>query len=514
MPKPEGFEKTEFNLVAEMDEPLAEAQSEGAFRILLLGDFSGRGNREIFAPAAAISEERLFEVDCDNLDEVMARLAVAVKLPVEGEAHPPLSIQLAELDDLHPGRLWSRLELFKGIREKRKQLSDPVCFARLEAESAAGRSSTPAARAPAEPAGGEGSTSLLNQVLSAAENGRTERPVVRPLSDWDRLLNDIVQPHRLPAAGQRQEAALKLLDEATAELMRAILHYPDFQQLEAAWRALDFLVRRLETGTELKLYLLDVSKSELDAGLNSAGDLSSTAIYRLLVEQGVSTPGGLPWALWAGNYEFDGSRQDAQMLASLAKIAAAADAPFISSASSKLLGCESLDRTPDPRDWQTCADAEAEQAWKALRRLPEASYVGLAIPRLLLRLPYGQATDPIDEFRFEEMEDPPRHEDYLWGNSAFGCVYLLAQAFSQFGWAMRPGMFHEIEDLPLHVYRRQGESKSKPCAEVLLTERAVETILEAGLMLFLSFKNRDAARLARFQSLLDSSAPLAGKWQV
>jgi len=110
------------------------------------------------------------------------------------------------------------------------------------------------------------------------------------------------------------------------------------------------------------------------------------------------------------------------------------------------------------------------------------------------------------------MENQPRHEDYLWGNPVFGCVYLLAQAFSQFGWKMRPGTFQEIEGLPLHVYQEQGESKTKPCAEVLLTERAAEAILDAGLMLFLSFKNRDTARLVRFQSLSDPLAGLAGRW--
>ncbi len=213
-----------------------------------------------------------------------------------------------------------------------------------------------------------------------------------------------------------------------------------------------------------------------------------------------------------GNYIFDEIREDVELLGRMAKIASHAGAPFISAASAHILGCESLAETPDPDDWQRQTNEEGSQAWEALRKFPQASYVGLALPRFLLRLPYGQDTDPVEEFDFEEMDADPNHEDYLWGNPCFACVCLLAQVFSRYGWNLRLGVIQDIEGLPLHIYKEQGESKVKPCAEVVLTERAAEIILDNGLMPLLSFRNQDTIRLARFQSLADPLTHLAGRW--
>jgi type VI secretion system protein ImpC len=166
---------------------------------------------------------------------------------------------------------------------------------------------------------------------------------------------------------------------------------------------------------------------------------------------------------------------------------------------------------PDVRQWSGPADA---QAWQALRALPQAAWLGLAMPRVLLRLPYGQQTDPVERFAFEEMASPPAHESYLWGNSALLCALLLAQSFSEAGWEMRPGMHQHVEGLPLHVYKRDGESLAKPCAEALLTEPAVERMLDWGLIPVISPAGRDAVRVVRFQSLAAPPAALVGPWSA
>jgi type VI secretion system protein ImpC len=131
----------------------------------------------------------------------------------------------------------------------------------------------------------------------------------------------------------------------------------------------------------------------------------------------------------------------------------------------------------------------------------------------LLRLPYGAATDPVESFSFEEMPDTPEHEDYLWGNPAFACALLLAQSFSDSGWQMRPGEHSEINGLPLHAYKQNGDSELKPCAEALLTERAAGKILENGLMPLVWLKSQDSVRLLRFQSVAKPLRALAGRWQ-
>lgn len=136
----------------------------------------------------------------------------------------------------------------------------------------------------------------------------------------------------------------------------------------------------------------------------------------------------------------------------------------------------------------------------------------MALPRFLLRLPYGKKTDPIESFDFEEMPEAPAHEDYLWGNPAFAWAVLLAQSFREYGWEMRPGLHAQIDGLPLHVYEHDGESELKPCAEALLTEEAAAHVLDNGPMPLVSLKGRDAAQLVRFQSIAEPLRSLAGRW--
>jgi predicted component of type VI protein secretion system len=140
--------------------------------------------------------------------------------------------------------------------------------------------------------------------------------------------------------------------------------------------------------------------------------------------------------------------------------------------------------------------------------------VALAMPRFLLRLPYGRETSRLESFDFEEFPGSPSHGGYLWGNPAFAVALLLGQSFSEEGWQMRPGSVSQVENLPLHTYRTDGDSQLKPCAEVLLTEEAVERMLESGLIPLVSFKGRDSVRVGRFQSIADPQRPLAGRWQV
>ncbi len=157
------------------------------------------------------------------------------------------------------------------------------------------------------------------------------------------------------------------MDRASGELLRLILSHPHFQAMEAAWRGLDFLVTRLETAEQLGVYLLDMSKEELAADLAGDSDLRKSAIFRLLVEEAVQTPGGVPWAVVAGCYSLEKTLADIGLLARMAQVAGAAGAPFIAAASDRMLCGRSLHQTPDPDDWQPQAEAEAEEAWQLLR---------------------------------------------------------------------------------------------------------------------------------------------------
>jgi type VI secretion system protein ImpC len=329
----------------------------------------------------------------------------------------------------------------------------------------------------------------------------------------EQFLKMIVTPHLVAADNPQEEELVAAVDSMIAALMQAILHHADFQALEATWRGLHFLCSRLETDEQLQVLLLDLNKEELASDLLFASDLSTTVMYRILVKNTVETLGSHPWTTVVGDYCFAGSSDDAELLGRLAKICARSGAPFLAGASEGLVGCDSLAVTPDPHDWQLALGEKDQLAWTMLRALPEASFIGLALPRFLLRLPYGEATDAIDRFFFEEMGEKPDHSSYLWGNPVFACACLIGQAFSRNGWQLQLGQILDVDGLPLHLYKENGEVKIKPCAEILLTQKAAEQILDQGLMPLLSFKEQDKIRLARFQSIAEPLTRLSGPWR-
>jgi len=431
------------------------------FRILLLGDFSGRTS----------SDWRPVEIDRDNFEDVLARLAPSFS-----------GMKFRELDDFHPDRIYQS-PLFAELREERRKVD------------AGGSSRAKGAKAEAErpplPDLASGA-SLLDSMMEADEPKAA--PPVTHRGGLEAVVESVVAPYRVPAENPELPGLRAKADEDSSALMRAILHHPAFQAVEAAWRAVFHLVRAVETGTQLRIYLLDVSKAALAADLGASDDPRRSNIWRILVDD---TEAGEPWSLVAGNYAFAQAAGDAQVLDVLARIMSAAGAPFLGEA--------------DPAGGKDAA--EGAKVWEQFRRTTQACWVGLAMPRFLLRLPYGTKTDRVEGFDFEEMPGVPGHGEYLWGNPAFALVRMLAEAFASEGWDMRPGAHSEIDGLPLHVYEADGEKQLKPCAEVLLTERDLDWIMDQGYMALASIRGRDAVRLVRFQSVAEPPARLAGRWE-
>jgi len=518
MPKSISFADVNLEVSPSTAEKAFLPDPETPFRVLLMGDFSGRTGRAVAGAALPVSKPLL--IDRDNFDEVVARLKPELRLQFPGGNLPPVLISFSEPEDFHPDRIFQRLPLFQMLRDTRRKLEDPSTFAETAAllrPTAEVRprppQPPPAPERPPQPPPIPTGAGLLDDILAQTERAPLERAPSRDDLAWESFLRDLVAPYASPSPDPRQAELVAQVDTTIASQMRAVLHHPAFQALEAAWRAVFFLIRELETGTYLKLYLLDLSRDELAADLLPAEDLASTRTYRLWVEEAVETPGGEPWAVLAGDYTFSDAPEDVKLLGQIAKLARRAGAPFLAEAGPAVLGCRSLAETPYPHEWSLPQPPERVQAWEALRRLPEASSLGLVVPRFLLRLPYGRQTSPIEEFSFEEMPEPPEHERYLWGNPAFACIYLLAQAFTQQGWGFWPGAVGDIDGLPAHVYKEDGESRMKPCAEALLTEKAAMAILEKGPMVLLSIKDRNQVRLLRFQSITEPAAPLYSRWQ-
>ncbi|MEW5980287.1 MAG: type VI secretion system contractile sheath large subunit [Acidobacteriota bacterium] len=490
--------------------------SEVPFRIAVLGDFSGQAGREkVRVPPAKLHP--VF-IDRDNFEDVLQELGVQAHLQL-GTSRQRLVLRFESLDDFHPDRILTTLSVFQRLRDMRRKLVNPATFAEAAAEVRKWAGVGDEEARPEEKNQGESESEpedvelsagfLLDALKERKAGGRGSAES----SDWARMLKELVEPYRIEREDPAQAQLVGYVDAAIGELMEAILHHPEFQALEATWRGVYFLVSQLETGSELKIYLVDLTKKELATDLRSVEDLSRTAIYRKMVEETVQTPGANPWALLAGSYVFGLESDDIESLGRIAKIASAAGAPFVANAGSSLIGCASLASTPDPDDWSVPGETPATQRWEALRRLPEASWLGLILPRFLLRLPYGKRFDPVESFPFEEMGASPEHEHYLWGNPCFVAALLIGRTFSESGWDFSEGIQQDVDGLPVHVYEEAGESIAKPCAEILLTQRAADTIASHGLMPLATMKGEDRVRLLRVESVAEPPSRLAGRWR-
>jgi type VI secretion system protein ImpC len=205
---------------------------------------------------------------------------------------------------------------------------------------------------------------------------------------------------------------------------------------------------------------------------------------------------------------------DERGLRRLAGLARKAGGPLLAGIHPRLMGCESMAATPDPDDWKQPLDEVCRHAWRQLRAHPDACWIGLAMPRILLRLPYGGDPSGTESFDFQEMPQPPLHEAYLWGSPAIALVCLLGQGFTANGWQLHPGQRNRLDGLPAHNYHAGGESLIMPPSETWLTDRVAAQILDQGVMPLASSRSSNSILLVKSQSIADPPRPLAGGWEV
>lgn len=467
------------------------------FRLLVLGDFSGHATRA--APLAGRASTR---VDVDNFESIFKRMAPRLGLTLQ--SGPEVALEFTSLEDFHADALYRRLPLFQAARDLRSRLMNPASFAAAAAELY-GR---PADAAP------ESDTSTLDRLLGASPAGISPQASAPagPAGLIDSLLRQAVAPHVVAAPSPQREGCLQTLDARVAAQLGEALHHPKFQALEAAWLGLRSLVASLGGNEEIHLEVLDVSRAELAADLAAVGgDPARSGLWAQLVEGGAGAPGGAPRSAVAACFSFGPGADDLNLLASLATVAAATGAPLLADAAPALLGIATIAAQPDPRDWPALAPADAAR-WQALRQSALAPWIGLALPRVLARLPYGRRGEPMESFPFEELGRNFPHESCLWGSAALALAQLLALGFLENGEDMVPGDLLDLDDLPAFVHEVDDERVLLPCAEVLLGERAADALLSRGLMPLLSHRDRNAVRVVRFQSIASPPSALAGQW--
>ena len=299
-------------------------------------------------------------------------------------------------------------------------------------------------------------------------------------------------------------ARIAQIDHLLSLQLNEILHHPDFQRLESSWRGLKYLLSQSETGTMLKIKVLNASKKELLKDLQRAPEFDQSALFKKVYEEEYGVFGGTPFGALVGDYYFDKSGQDMELLEKISNVAAAAHAPFVSAASADLFSLTSFTELDQPRDLAKIFDTTEYAKWKAFRQSEDSRYAALTVSRVLMREPYGSATVPIEAFNYEERVDGTTHEAYLWGNSAYALAGNINKAFATYGWCATIRGVESgglVEGLPVHNFRTDaGELVMKCPTEVQITDRREKELADLGFAALVHQKGTANAAFFSVQS--------------
>ncbi|HEU4388681.1 MAG TPA: type VI secretion system contractile sheath large subunit [Blastocatellia bacterium] len=294
------------------------------------------------------------------------------------------------------------------------------------------------------------------------------------------------------------------IDELLTNQLNEVMHAADFQKLEASWRGLHYLVMNTETSTTLKLRLLNATRKELFSDLERAVEFDQSVMFKQLYEEEYGTFGGHPYSVLIADFEFGRHPQDVAMLEKMSNVAAAAHAPFIAAASPKLFDLDRFTELKIPRDLAKSFESTELIKWRSFRDTEDSRYVALCLPHILLRLPYGPDTVPVEEFHFVEDVDGKNHDKYLWGNAAYALGQRITNAFALYKWTaairgVEGGGI--VEGLPAHTFHTdEGDVALKCPTEIAITDRREKELNDLGFISLVHCKNTDYAAFFGGQS--------------
>ncbi len=347
---------------------------------------------------------------------------------------------------------------------------------------------------------------LLDQIVEEGRFGREVAAAERGKDLVKEFVTQVLQGEMTVSrdAEAMINARIAQIDHLLSIQLNEVLHHPQFQKLEGTWRGLKYLLDNSSTSSMLKIRVLNVNKKELLRDLQRAPEFDQSALFKKVYEEEYGIFGGEPIAALIGDYEFGRNPEDMELIEKVSQVAAAAHAPFLSAASAELLNLDSFANLGAPRDLGKIFDSTEYAKWKSFRQSDDSRYVALTMPHILMRLPYGKATKPIEGFSYEEGVDGTDHSKYLWGNAAYALGARLTSAFSDFGWcaAIRGveggGL---VEGLPAHTFRTdEGDVALKCPTEVAITDRREKELADQGFAPLVHCKGTDYAAFFSVQS--------------
>lgn len=348
--------------------------------------------------------------------------------------------------------------------------------------------------------------SLLDQIITETRIGRDDEQREQSRRQIATLVEEVLKgtvtvSKNLEAAVNARIAAI---DALISKQLNAIMHHPDFQKLEGSWRGLHYLVQQSETSTMLKLRVLNVSKKDLLRDLERAVEFDQSALFKKVYEEEYGTFGGAPFGALIGDYEFGRHPQDLSLLEQISHVSASAHAPFMAAANPQMFNLDSHTDIGVPRDLAKIFDTVEYAKWKSFRESEDSRFVGLTLPRVLARLPYGPDTVPVEGFNFKEDVDGTDHSKYLWSNAAYAMGARITDSFAKYGWTVAirgvegGGL---VEGLPTHTFATdEGDVALKCPTEIAITDRREKELSDLGFVPLVHCKGRDYAAFFAIQS--------------
>ena len=347
---------------------------------------------------------------------------------------------------------------------------------------------------------------LLDQIVDQGRFGKEGAARERGKDMVKQFVSEVLEGTITYAADTESmiNARIAQIDHLLSIQLNEIMHHADFQKLEGSWRSLKYLLNNSETGTGLKIKVLNVSKKELLRDLQRAPEFDQSAMFKKVYEEEFGVFGGSPFGAMIGDYEFTKSGQDIELLEKISQVAAAAHAPFLTAASAEMFNLENYTQLDAPRDLAKVFDTTEYARWKNFRESEDSRYVGLTAPRVLVREPYGRDTVPIEAFNYEEKVDGTDHSKYLWGNAAYALGARVTQSFASYGWCATIRGVESgglVEGLPTHTFRTESGDLAMKCpTETPITDRREKEMADLGFIPLVHQKGTAKAAFFSVQS--------------
>jgi type VI secretion system protein ImpC len=461
-------------------------------RILLIGDFSGRAAKSSPRSPDEWRTEKVLNVDFDNFEDVLARLAPSLTIEV-GDTQKQISLEFESMDDFHPDQLYQKVGVFKQLAQLRKQLNDPKTFDAALKKLKAGaekhkvslghiakKTRAKGARVPVKATSADFKRLLGGKTVSDKSE-----------IDVDTFLSSAIGPFIQAMPDSRKEAVVQAVDLSLTDAMNSLLHHADFQALESTWLGLDFLIRRLELSTQLQVEIFDLTVEELVADLSADEDLSNSSLFHILGERPFEKSEG-GFSLVCGLYDFEMTPPHAELLGRLSKIAMHAGARFVT-------GIEP--------DQVSKSDKQLHplqlQAWSALTQLPEANALCLVTPGFVLRQPYGKKTDPISSFAYEEFSRDNGLRSFLWGHPSLLVACVLGRSFKE--------LKTSVGELPFfYVVDSHNDQVALPCTKRYFSVDMASHLARRCVAAVVCMKGMPEVRLTSLMTVGGEPLPLLG----